>query len=194
MDINTWVIMRSLLSSDLNTLLFFILVTIFALSYTLLLVERPHIAASGDLGHGLDEFETCVWVTIITLTTVGLGDVVPATKLGRVAVVINSCAGIAFYALVVNIIVANVSLSPQETRIVEFVKRVGLTKTCKASAAKVIQTCWRQYRINVSLNLHATTHIHSLQPRVSCSKAAAATGTKIRHALIPDRPSVVCTP
>ena len=42
-DINTWVIMRSLLSSDLNTLLFFIVVATFAISYTLLLVERPHI-------------------------------------------------------------------------------------------------------------------------------------------------------
>jgi len=42
-DINTWVIMRSLLSSDLNTLLFFVVVAIFGLSYILLLVERPHI-------------------------------------------------------------------------------------------------------------------------------------------------------
>ena len=100
------------------------------------------------MGHGLDEFETCIWVTVITLTTVGLGDVVPATKLGRVAIVLNSFAGIAFYALVVNIIVANVQLSPQETRIVEFVKRVGLTKNSNNSAAKVIQTCWRQYKIN----------------------------------------------
>eukprot|EP00285_Hemiselmis_virescens_P009745 CAMPEP_0173391874 /NCGR_PEP_ID=MMETSP1356-20130122/18632_1 /TAXON_ID=77927 ORGANISM="Hemiselmis virescens, Strain PCC157" /NCGR_SAMPLE_ID=MMETSP1356 /ASSEMBLY_ACC=CAM_ASM_000847 /LENGTH=450 /DNA_ID=CAMNT_0014349567 /DNA_START=12 /DNA_END=1361 /DNA_ORIENTATION=+ len=149
-DINTWTVMRSLLSSDLNTLLFFIVVTVFALSYTLLLVERPHIQGTADVGHGLDEFETSLWVTIITLTTVGLGDVVPATKLGRVAIVINACFAIAFYALIVNIIVANVQLTPQEQRIVEFVKRSGLQKTNKQSAARVIQTCWRQYRINVT--------------------------------------------
>lgn len=63
-----------------------------------------------EAGQGLDEFETCVWMTVITLTTVGLGDVVPETKLGRVTVMITACAAITFYALVVNIIVANVQV------------------------------------------------------------------------------------
>jgi hypothetical protein len=37
------VVMRSLLSTDLTTLLFFIVVAVFAFSYILLLAERPHV-------------------------------------------------------------------------------------------------------------------------------------------------------
>ena len=41
----------------------------------------------------LEQFLSCVWMIVITMGTVGFGDIVPATPVGRVLIMITSIWG-----------------------------------------------------------------------------------------------------
>lgn len=89
-------VLRSLFVANFSTLLFLIFVTILVISYIILLCERPYPKADD-----LTEFASCLWLTLITMTTVGYGDVVPLTKIGRFVSAINACIGVVFLSLVI---------------------------------------------------------------------------------------------
>ena len=66
-------------------------------AYIVVIVERayPHVDQ-------LSEFENALYFTIITMTTVGYGDISPDTRLGRVAAVLVAFQGMVFFALIIN--------------------------------------------------------------------------------------------
>eukprot|EP00961_Rhodomonas_salina_P289940 3917724-Rhodomonas_salina.1 len=53
-----------------------------------LLAERPYPHVDN-----LADFDACLWMTIITMTTVGYGDVVAQTRMGRFVSCIVACMG-----------------------------------------------------------------------------------------------------
>ena len=136
-------VLRSLFVANFSTLLFLIFVTILVISYIILLCERPYPKADD-----LTEFASCLWLTLITMTTVGYGDVVPLTKIGRFVSAINACIGVVFLSLVIQGVVARVKMSSREQRVVNYMQESDVRHAARSAAARVIAKVFQQYQAN----------------------------------------------
>lgn len=142
--IDTWFVIRALFIANFSTLVLLIFTCILASSYIILICERPYPHVDQ-----LAEFDNALYYTIITMTTVGYGDIVPATRLGRYSALFISLQGVVFIALIIQGVVARVELNPTESRIVDFVSLTHLANDAKHKAASVVQTVYRQYKQNL---------------------------------------------
>ena len=89
--------------------------------------------------------EISVWMTCITMTTVGYGDVSPADNSARICAGIAAVLGIILSALLVFAVMDSLTLSPQDTRVRNlFVKRQTHEKQ-KRWAAQYLALCYRHY-------------------------------------------------
>lgn len=61
----------------------------------------------------LDGIASSMWLVIITLTTVGYGDIYPCTFPGRCVTIIIALSGSLLMALVVTIVTAQMELAPK---------------------------------------------------------------------------------
>lgn len=59
--------------------------TIFVFAHVVKIFEAPYFRAEDDVGlrSSMDYYYNAVWMTVITLTTVGYGDIYPCTTAGR---------------------------------------------------------------------------------------------------------------
>ena len=64
-------------------------------------MERPYQHDTKDGSAVFDYYDNSVWLIIMTLTTVGYGDVHPHTELGRVVAVITAIWGAILISLIV---------------------------------------------------------------------------------------------
>lgn len=89
--------------------------TIFAIVLTLITVaifsSVAILIAEEGSGSNIDTAEDAIWWTLTTMTTVGYGDLAPATSLGKIVAVLTMFAGIgvfgAFTALVASYLVSS---------------------------------------------------------------------------------------
>jgi hypothetical protein len=134
-------IMKHLLNSSLPALVGLFLFLVLTLAYAMVLSERPE----GD-NTNLDDYENAVWVIIITMTTVGYGDTYPKTPVGRGVAVVASLLAIVIVALVVNTVTEKLSLSRDESKVLDFVEDIESRQLRKHTGAQVIQRGWRAYK------------------------------------------------
>ncbi|XP_063168350.1 potassium voltage-gated channel subfamily KQT member 4 [Candoia aspera] len=112
------------------------LVLIFA-SFLVYLVEK-------DANDDFLTYADSLWWGTITLTTIGYGDKVPKTWLGRVLTACFALLGISFFALPAGILGSGFALKVQEQhRQKHFEKR-------RTPAANLIQAAWRLYSTDVN--------------------------------------------
>lgn len=71
-----------------NTMVITSTLSILILSYILRIFEMPYNLATGSLL--FNEFMTSIWCVVITMTTVGYGDVFAVTTMGRIVSIINA--------------------------------------------------------------------------------------------------------
>jgi len=161
--IDTWFVIRALFIANFATLIGLIFATILASSYIILICERPYPHVDQ-----LAEFDNALYYTIITMTTVGYGDIVPDTRLGRYAALAISLQGVVFIALIIQGVVARVGLSPTETRIIDFVVGTHNASDTRNKAAIVMQTVFRQYRTNLrAISLGRSNVMVKSHPKVT---------------------------
>lgn len=98
---------------------------------------RIHIQGS-EFGYG-----DAIWMTWITMSSVGYGDLFPVTSFGRVISMVASLFGMIFIAIVTATVIDQLTLFPYETRVVDFLQQAKAAKNTKVLAAKVIQRMWR---------------------------------------------------
>jgi len=112
-------------------------VAVFVLAYMFVIFERPD--HDGHLRH----FGNAVWLTLITMTTVGYGDIYPETTYGRMVAAVAAFFAVVFMGLIVSAVTERLSLRRDEEKVLEFVADLRSRRDRKAAAATLIQTAFR---------------------------------------------------
>ena len=135
---NTFVV-KYVLANSLNCVVLLTALLIILFAYMMMIFERP--IDSGTLGN----FANCVWLIIITMTTVGYGDEFPITVLGRCVAVMASLAAVVMLAISVNLVVSKLTLSRSEAKVMEVIDTISLRDDLREAAAVVVQRWTRAY-------------------------------------------------
>ena len=104
------------------------------LSYILKIISQPiTIGANSQKFHN---FGNCFWYCIITMTTVGYGDIYPETTLQRIVGCIIAILGNIVVALIVSFFQEKINLRNEEKNALEFIQRINeKEEVMRASAA-----------------------------------------------------------
>jgi hypothetical protein len=139
-DLSYHFILKAMLRDSLLTLLFLFVVSVITMSYAMIVFERP---VGPDTN--LDLFENSVWLIIITMTTVGYGDTYPKTPSGRYVAIIAALLAVVLVALAVGAVTDRLTLSRDESKVLEFIDNIRCKQERKVAAARMMQNGWRAY-------------------------------------------------
>ena len=132
-------VVRYVLANSLNCVVLVTSLLIILFAYMMMVFERP--VDNGTLGN----YANCVWLVIITMTTVGYGDEFPTTVLGRFVAVMASLTAVVLLAVTTNLVVSQLTLSRSEAKVIEVMETISLRDELRESAAVVVQRWMRAY-------------------------------------------------
>jgi hypothetical protein len=138
-------IVRVLLNDSYAFLLSFWAVAVLAFSYGMFVFERAYNQGSdGPLLHdqGLASFPNCVWFIIITMATIGYGDLAPVTRMGRIVAVVSCFAAVVLFALTVNIVLKLLTLDFAEENLLRVADRADARRSLHTAAARLIEAVY----------------------------------------------------
>ena len=130
---------KYVLANSLDCVTFIAALAVVMFAYAMMVFERP--VADATLGH----YANCVWLIVITMTTVGYGDEYPTTLMGRVVSIMASITAVVMLAITVNLVITKLSLTRAESKVVETMDKVGVRRQMKQCAAIAIQRWVRAY-------------------------------------------------
>ncbi|XP_070182997.1 potassium voltage-gated channel subfamily KQT member 1-like, partial [Littorina saxatilis] len=110
--------------------------------------------AEKDNGEDFTSYADALWWGVITVTTIGYGDTVPKTWMGRIVASCFSVFAISFFALPAGILGSGFALKVQQKQRQKHFNRQIPT------AASLIQCLWRCHAADPSFNSTATWKIH----------------------------------
>ncbi|KAK0040768.1 potassium voltage-gated channel subfamily KQT member 1 [Biomphalaria pfeifferi] len=110
--------------------------------------------AEKDSGSDFNSYADALWWGVITVTTIGYGDTVPQTWMGRIVASCFSVFAISFFALPAGILGSGFALKVQQKQRQKHFNRQIPT------AASLIQCLWRCHAADPSFNSTATWKIH----------------------------------
>ena len=84
-----------------------------------------------------------VWNAIVTMTTVGYGDLFPLGHPGRFAIVLTSLAGSAILALLITAVETAFTFDEAETRVREAMDKKSIYKAMRDSASRIVSALVR---------------------------------------------------
>ncbi|WKX97497.1 hypothetical protein Q1695_013285 [Nippostrongylus brasiliensis] len=119
-------------------------------SYFVYLAEKDHISPDGK--QAFTSYADALWWGVITMTTIGYGDVVPQTWLGRIVASCFSIFAISFVALPAGILGSGFALKVQQKQ-----RQKHFNRQIPA-AATLIQCLWRCHAADK--NIAATWRVH----------------------------------
>ncbi|EEB20395.1 voltage-gated potassium channel, putative [Pediculus humanus corporis] len=121
-------------------------------SYFVYLAEKD---AKGENGRtDFESYADALWWGVITVTTIGYGDAVPQTWMGKIVASCFSVFAISFFALPAGILGSGFALKVQQKQ-----RQKHFNRQIPA-AAMLIQCLWRCYAADKGFNSHATWHIY----------------------------------
>ncbi|KAJ8314894.1 hypothetical protein KUTeg_007044 [Tegillarca granosa] len=121
-------------------------------SYFVYLAEKDALGDSGTTD--FKSYADALWWGVITVTTIGYGDTVPQTWMGRIVASCFSVFAISFFALPAGILGSGFALKVQQKQRQKHFNRQIPT------AASLIQTLWRCHAADPKFNSTATWKIH----------------------------------
>ncbi|CAI2330067.1 unnamed protein product [Caenorhabditis sp. 36 PRJEB53466] len=125
-------------------------------SYFVYLAEKDHVGIDGR--QAFTSYADALWWGVITMTTIGYGDVVPQTWTGRIVASCFSIFAISFFALPAGILGSGFALKVQQKQ-----RQKHFNRQIPA-AATLIQCLWRchaaEKRISATWNAHIDPLAH----------------------------------
>ncbi|EGT40927.1 hypothetical protein CAEBREN_12970 [Caenorhabditis brenneri] len=125
-------------------------------SYFVYLAEKDHVGVDGR--QAFTSYADALWWGVITMTTIGYGDVVPQTWLGRIVASCFSIFAISFFALPAGILGSGFALKVQQKQ-----RQKHFNRQIPA-AATLIQCLWRchaaEKRVSATWNAHVDPLAH----------------------------------
>ena len=107
------------------------------LSYILRIFEMPFDEDFTE-GEPLDHYRISIWLIIMTITTVGYGDVSPKTTMGKVVTVMTAIWGTVLISLIVMVFIKFFDPNHKEHKAIKHIKM-------SRSAAKSINTSLKYF-------------------------------------------------
>ncbi|UJR13291.1 hypothetical protein I4U23_000309 [Adineta vaga] len=126
--------------------------------------------------HKFETFADALWWGIITLCTVGYGDKVPSSYIGKLIAAICSFIGISFFALPAGILGSGFALKVQQQQRQKHYKRR------KIPAVLLIQNLWRVYAADEKSLSKATWKVH-VRPARENTDGSLASHSNHHHSL-----------
>ncbi|XP_046363822.1 potassium voltage-gated channel subfamily KQT member 1-like [Haliotis rufescens] len=121
-------------------------------SYFVYLAEKDAVGEDGTTD--FTSYADALWWGVITVTTIGYGDTVPQTWMGRIVASCFSVFAISFFALPAGILGSGFALKVQQKQRQKHFNRQIPT------AASLIQCLWRCHAAESSFNSNATWKVH----------------------------------
>ncbi|XP_067855238.1 potassium voltage-gated channel subfamily KQT member 1 [Heptranchias perlo] len=125
-------------------------------SYFVYLAEKDAVDEKGKTGFG--SYADALWWGVVTVTTIGYGDKVPQTWIGKTIASCFSVFAISFFALPAGILGSGFALKVQQKQ-----RQKHFSRQIPA-AASLIQTLWRCYAAEKSQSSTATWKIYVMPP------------------------------
>jgi hypothetical protein len=130
------------IASVLQALGFWVLIT----AYCLWVLERPTDPDGVDpdiLLKTPSTFGRALWCTIITLTTVGYGDIVPQSAVGGVMMIIGTLFGLILTAVVIHVVSGKLEAGEHQGRVLAFINERQTHEQERRLAALCVQLFFR---------------------------------------------------
>lgn len=158
----TWRLLGSVVyihRQELITTLYIGFLSLIFTSYFMYLAEREE-------NSGFDNFASSLWWGVVTVTTIGYGDIVPLTWLGKTIASCFSVFAISFFALPAGILGSGFALKVQQKQ-----RQKHFNRQIPAAAC-LIQTAWRSYALE---NFETATFKMFLRKRSQISASTLST-------------------
>mmetsp|Transcript_8091 Transcript_8091/g.8799 ORF Transcript_8091/g.8799 Transcript_8091/m.8799 type:complete len:510 (-) Transcript_8091:231-1760(-) len=101
------------------------------------------------------------WCSVITMTTVGYGDVVPKSFFGRIMGIVLSLWGVAVVSLMVIFISAGLEFNTGERKSYQTMEKLELKGKLRKSAALVIEHAFIRQRVRKVFTHHSTHYVEA---------------------------------
>ncbi|OMJ95697.1 hypothetical protein SteCoe_756 [Stentor coeruleus] len=155
--------------------------TVFLAGYIIRNMERGYITKGWE-GEYFKYATNGWWCAIITMTTVGYGDVYPKTDIGRLFICITGIVGLVLISLYVAALNSAVSFNKQEFHSYLEIKRIKSNIRIQHTASNIIKTAASMLKAKKNRNLNSMFLIgiklkhfanHSIQSKHSLEKYIA---------------------
>ncbi|XP_068047787.1 potassium voltage-gated channel subfamily KQT member 1-like isoform X1 [Anomalospiza imberbis] len=141
-------------------------------SYFVYLAEKDAVDEDGKTG--FSSYADALWWGVVTVTTIGYGDKVPQTWIGKTIASCFSVFAISFFALPAGILGSGFALKVQQKQ-----RQKHFNRQIPA-AASLIQTLWRCYSAEKSCTSTATWKIYVTAPVQNPKKSPAPSSPGLR--------------
>ncbi|XP_039918690.1 potassium voltage-gated channel subfamily KQT member 1-like [Hirundo rustica] len=141
-------------------------------SYFVYLAEKDAVDEDGKTG--FSSYADALWWGVVTVTTIGYGDKVPQTWIGKTIASCFSVFAISFFALPAGILGSGFALKVQQKQ-----RQKHFNRQIPA-AASLIQTLWRCYAAEKSCTSTATWKIYVTAPVQNPKKSPAPSSPGLR--------------
>ena len=115
--LKTW-----LKDNPFQAMLLAITALLFTCSYMVYLAERTHPVNCDEPSGKFSTYFNSIWLIIVTVFTVGYGDIAPQTDLGRTIAIIAALCGLILSATLIGLVHQYLTLNNDEANVLKFIE------------------------------------------------------------------------